>query len=106
MNFDVLSVADRIIVREAFRAGADEPFFPDWEFHALFGLERREVRFIADAWPTLSAQAQDVVLAVNNSLSTLLGYPHRSNDEWSKWISVDQQLLRDRFRRLAGSGLM
>jgi hypothetical protein len=43
MDFDSLSELDKAIVGQALRAAANGPFFPDWEFHALFGLERSEV---------------------------------------------------------------
>ena len=49
MNLDSLSDMDKAIVGQALRAAADGPFFPDWEFHTLFGLERSEVRAIADS---------------------------------------------------------
>jgi hypothetical protein len=69
MNFDVLSEADLEIIGQALHAAAHGPFFPDWKFHTLFGLDRSEVRRIADEWPKSSASAEDVTAAVNNSLN-------------------------------------
>lgn len=100
MDLNSLSSRDRAILGQALRAAADGPFFPDWEFHTLFGLQRSEVRAIANAWPNPAASSQDVELAVNNSLGNLLGYPHGQDAVWSQWISVDTQQLTDLFSRL------
>jgi hypothetical protein len=102
MDFDSLSEVDKSIVGQALRAAADGPFFPDWEFHTLFGLERSEVRAIAHAWPERSAPAEDIALAVNNTLNNLLGYPHGLDAMWSQWISVERQQLEALFSRLRG----
>ena len=72
---------------QGLHAAADGPFFPDGEFHTLFGLDRSEVRKIADEWPKCSASAEDVTTAVNNSLNNLLGYPHSEDAVWPQWIS-------------------
>jgi hypothetical protein len=100
MNFQILSEADKAIVGQALRAAADGPFFPDWEFHTLFGLQRTEVRAIADAWPEYSVTPEKLAQAVNNALNNLLGYPHGERAAWSKWISVDPQQLNELFCRL------
>ncbi|MGB9067819.1 MAG: hypothetical protein WCC21_04560 [Candidatus Acidiferrales bacterium] len=93
MNFEHLSDADRAVLGQALRAAADGPFFDDEEFHTLFGLTRSEVRGVADAWPNVEFQSEDVQLAVNNSLNNLLGYPHRQDSVWSEWISVNPRQL-------------
>ena len=102
MDFNSLSEHDRAIVGQALRAAAHGPFFPDWEFHTLFGLQRDEVRTIADAWPNLMASPEDIDLALNNSLNNLLGYPHREDAVWPQWISVDRRELDDLFSRIRG----
>ncbi|MFZ3214454.1 MAG: hypothetical protein WA192_00160 [Candidatus Acidiferrales bacterium] len=104
MDFDSLSDMDKTTVGEALRAAADGPFFPDWEFHTLFGLERTDVRAIADAWPRPAASHEDLKLAVTNSLNNLLGYPHGNEAVWSKWISVEPRELRELLNRLRGDG--
>ena len=102
MNSDSLSSVDKAIVGQALRAAADGPFFPDWEFHTLFGLERSEVQAIAAAWPEPTAYSREVERAVYNSLNNLLGYPHKKEAVWSQWISVERQQLEDLFHRLRG----
>ena len=102
MDFNSLSKAEKAIVGQALRAAADGPFFPDWEFHTLFGLERSDVRAIANAWPRCTASADKVALAVNNSMNHLLGYPHGEDAVWSQWISASPEELDGLLSRLRG----
>jgi hypothetical protein len=102
MHLERLSKSESRVVGEVLRAAADGPFFPDWEFHSLFGLEREEVRRIADDWPLPTAPPDDVVVAVNNSMNMMLSYPHRKHDMWEDWISVDQHAVNELFNRLRG----
>lgn len=100
MSLDHLANADKTVVGQALRAAADGPFFPEWEFHTLFGMERNEVRAVADAWPNVDHTNANVVLAVNNSLNNLLGYPHGQDSVWSQWISVERPRLDELLSRL------
>lgn len=102
MDFTTLSDHDMSILGEALRAAVDGPFFPDWEFHTIFGLHRSEVRAIAEAWPLQVASPEKTEQAVNNSLNNLLGYPHGEEAVWSQWISVDERQLCELFDRLRG----
>jgi len=102
-----LSDAERRIVQECLRATVEGSFFPDWEFHALFGLERGEVRRILSLWPRVDEADESVVIAINNSFNNLLGYPARNGDEeWPKFISVAREEVArifDKWKR-KGSG--
>lgn len=100
MHFERLSLRESQIVGEALRAAADGPFFPDWEFSTLFGLQRDAVRRIANAWPLPSIAPDEVARAVNNSMNLLLSYPHRKHDLWPEWISVDQTTFNELFNKL------
>jgi hypothetical protein len=102
MHLERLSKQESTVIGEALRAAADGPFFPDWEFHTLFGLERDDVRRIAKEWPLPLVPPEDVVLAVNNSMNMLLSYPHRKHELWAEWISVDQNAFNELFNRLRG----
>lgn len=102
MHLERLTEAESRIVGEVLRAAANGPFFPDWEFHTLFGLERQQVREIADRWPLPIIDPEVVTVAVNNSFNNLLGYPHRKDDVWSGWLSVDRPTLNDLFNHLRG----
>ena len=103
MDLDRLSDDDKALVGQVLRAAVDGPFFPEWEFHTLFGLMRSEVRAIADAWPNVDLTGPDAALAVNDSLNNLLGYPHGQDGVWSQWISVGRSQIAELFTRLRGS---
>ena len=75
---------DTDIVRSCLKAAVDGPFFPEWEFHTLFGLTRAEVRDVLHAWPAEPAYAAGGYdspahfqrVAIDNAMNNLLGYPH------------------------------
>ena len=99
-----LNAADREVVAQCLRAAVEGPFFPDWEFPILFGLERAEVRTVLAAWPGVDESQTTVRLAINNSFSNLLGYPHGREREWSRFISVSEDEVSrvfDRWRESA-----
>lgn len=60
------SSSDIQAFRESLLAAARGPFFPDWEFHTLFGLERSEVESIAESFSPDTPLTGDVALALNN----------------------------------------
>jgi hypothetical protein len=91
MSLSSLTAAEKQIVFECLVAASDGPFFPDWEFHTLFGLDRDRVRQIAAAAPNIDDSNEDVALAINNSMTNLLGYPHDQEAAWSNFISVSEK---------------
>ena len=89
MSLADLDEKEREVVRECLQAAVDGPFFPDWEFGTIFGIERNDVREVLSCWPALNETDESVVRAINNSLNNLLGYPTRNKNEiWAKFISV------------------
>jgi hypothetical protein len=89
-----LDESEREVVRECLRATVEGPFFPDWEFSIIFGLERDEVRRVLLSWPTLDEADESVVRAINNSFNNLLGYPAKNKREvWPQFISVSHAEL-------------
>lgn len=85
-----LSDREREIAGQCLKAAAEGPFFPDWEFHTLFGLDRDEVRKIAASWPDIDGKPSDVRLAIHNSLVNLIGYPHGLDRQWAAFISASR----------------
>ena len=83
-----LNQDDRDVVRQCLHAAVEGPFFDDWEFHTLFGVQRSEVRTVLSTWPDVDESDETVRLAINNSLGNLVGYPHRCESQWSQFISV------------------
>jgi len=91
LSLSDLDEKERDVVRECLRAAVEGPFFPEWEFHAIFGLEREEVEQILSAWPKLDESDNSVVTAINNCFNNLLGYPAENKDGiWPNFISVGQ----------------
>lgn len=87
MKLSNLSFKEREIVYECMKAAADGPFFPDWEFETLFGLDRNELKSIVNSWPNIDESDETVLLAINNSMANLIGYPHGKECEWKNHIS-------------------
>jgi len=77
------------VIRECLRATVEGPFYPDWEFGTIFGLQREDVKRILSAWPEINEADHYVVRAINNSLNNILGYPARNKREiWPQFISA------------------
>ncbi len=83
-----LSLGEIQVLRECLLASALGPFFPEWEFQTLFGLHRRDVLRIGEAWPTLIEPLENIGKAVNNACNYLLFYPHRKWNAWRYHVSV------------------
>jgi hypothetical protein len=83
-----LTEGEKHVVHECLLAAAEGPFFPDWEFHTLFGMERAELVEITAAWPAIDEDDEKVDLAINNAMNNLLGYPHERGDVWPEYVSV------------------
>jgi hypothetical protein len=99
------------VIKECIKAAAYGPFFihdgakddPYWEIHPLFGLTIDELREIADAFPNLDFENQNVILAINNSINHLLGYPHGCSEEvWKQYISVSKNELERIYLKWTG----
>ena len=99
------SISDVQAFKESLVAAARGPFFPDWEFHSLFGLDRAEVDSIANAFSLATPLSGDVALALHNSMGNLLGYPHGQEAAWSQWLSVTPAELRTIFSRWQASSI-
>jgi hypothetical protein len=90
MSLECLTPSEKQIVFECLVAAADGPFFPDWEFPILFGLERDEVRQIITRWPNINESSEETRVAIHNSMGNLLGYPHHQEAVWSRFISAPE----------------
>ena len=97
-----LTFEEQRIIGECLRAAADGPFFPEWEFQTLFGVERRDVAKVASDWPFADASSQTLSLSVNNSMLHLMYYPHRKWDAWEEFISVSPAEVERIFQKWRG----
>lgn len=103
MPLSNLDDKEREVVRECLRAAVEGPFFPDREFHTIFGLEREDVKQVLLAWPELDESDKLVVIAINNCFNNLLGYPASNKDEiWPAFISVSYRDLARIFKKWKG----
>ena len=92
---------DEELIRRALVAAVEGPYFPEWEFHALFGLSRDELRIVLDAWPSEPGSGirgyEDGAavrrVGVNNALNNLLGYPHGHDQQLLDEVGVGRQEL-------------
>jgi hypothetical protein len=71
----VLDNREREIIRCALIAIVEGPFFPDWEFQTLFGVDRSEMRDALAKFPALSTLNSIPSFSVNNALFFLTTYP-------------------------------
>jgi hypothetical protein len=96
MSLSRFNEVDRQVILECVRAAVAGPFFPRWEFYALFGLEHEELADIAFAEGPLDDSRDDVRLAIGGTLNNLTGYPHRKGrDVWDRYISASpEEVLR------------
>ncbi len=103
MPLSNLDDREQEVVRECLRAAVDGPFFPDWEFETLIGLDREEVRRVLLSWPALNEADESVVMTINNSMSNLLGYPIGDDlNAWPRFISVNRTELASIFDKWKG----
>ena len=102
MSLEQLSENERQIVLECLRAAYEGPFFPDEEFHTIFGLYRAEIGEVISSWPDIDESQLNVKLAINNAMNNLLGYPHRRQDVWAEYISVTAEEVYRVFSKWRG----
>jgi hypothetical protein len=98
------NTTDFQLYEESLLAAAHGPFFPDREFHALFGLDRADVEVIASTLSPSTPLTGDIALALNNAMNNLLGYPHEQDAAWADWISVTPAQLQAVFSRWRATG--
>ena len=100
----VFSEQESATIKSCLTAVAYGDFFPDWEFSTLFGVDRTAVQAIADAWPAVNTEDKAVRDAIVNSMNHLLGYPHRNEKEWQRYIVESPQTVKRVLERLLQLG--
>jgi hypothetical protein len=68
---ELLDRDDIALVRACLLASDEDPFFPDWEFQALFGIERSQLGDVRRRWPNVSLTEEAVYLSVINAIANL-----------------------------------
>ncbi len=100
---DELSEREKEIVKQCLRAAVEGPFFPEWEFHTLFGLRTDEARRALEAWPN-GKVTKDVRRAVVGAMNHLTGYPHGEEERWKSYIAAEPEEVRSILDRLMAIG--
>jgi hypothetical protein len=98
---ELLSADEIALVSACLRAAEEGPFFPEWEFQTLFGVERRELAEIRSRWPSISLDDDVAYLSVMNSVANLVGYPHGEEAALQKYVAGGEGKLERLARRLA-----
>jgi len=83
---EALSPTEIEIIRRSLKATVEGSFFPDREFHTLFGVDRAIVRTVYEAWSRQTVSDDEFVCAVKGSLNHLWGYPHDKADELAAYM--------------------
>jgi hypothetical protein len=94
-----LTEAEQKLVGACLNAAAKGPFFDEWEFESLFGMTRSHLREVAGAWPEVDDTEEIVRLAINNSFTNLLGYPHRMDDNLLEWVGATREEINHVFEK-------
>jgi hypothetical protein len=105
-----LTPEEQEVVRKCVLAVAEGPFISEGEFHTLMGLWRGEVTIIASRWPDLDEAEEDVQLAINNGMNSLLNCdgwqvadPETGAEPLQKWIGTTPEEVERIFLKWRGS---
>lgn len=100
-----LSDDEIALVRECLRAAVEGPFFPEWEFETLIGVDRVIVARVYTTWPDISVEPAEFSCAVLGSLNNLLRYPHGKSDKLKHYITSGIENIQPTLDRLITLGL-
>jgi hypothetical protein len=98
----LLNPDDIALVAACLLASDEGPFFPDWEFQTLFGVERGQLRKVRMRWPDVSLTEKTVYLSVMNSVANLLGYPHGEEQSLLRYVPEGPARIRRLGSKLNG----
>ena len=87
-RIDDLNDYESELVRQCLLAAADGPFFDDWEFKALIGLDWGKVRRLAQHWPAVNLHSHGLSNVAVNALHNLLGYPHGHEADVARFVGA------------------
>ncbi len=84
-------------------AAVEGPFFEEWEFQTLIGVERQELARLTRAWPEPERSFEESAGLVSGVLANLLGYPHGQAAELERRVgltTLELSALQGRLRAL------
>jgi hypothetical protein len=93
---DEISIISRCLI-----AAEEGPFFPEWEFETLFGVNRAEIRNVRLRWPNVSLKDEMVYVSIFNSLTHLIAYPHGDEKALQRYVPEGRSKIRQVLDRLS-----
>jgi len=96
MAFEQMSAQDQKVIGECLRAA---PIFLDEDLQTVTGVDETRFREVANAYPDVDGNEEDVLLAIHGALGNLLGYPHGMFKRWANFISISPEELALVFER-------
>jgi hypothetical protein len=103
MSLSNLTDTEKAVVYECLSCVAGgRVILHDQEFSTLFGLSVGEFLTIYNTWPNVDDSKEDVALAINNAMNTLLGYPHDYHERWHEALATPPVEVRRVFMKWRG----
>ena len=103
MSLKDLTEREKEIILECLKASINGPFFPESEFHTIFGVYPKEVKEVISNWPNVDEDEIAVRLSINNAMNNLLGYPDNCGKYWSEFITVSKKEIGRIFVKWKGN---
>jgi predicted RNase H-like HicB family nuclease len=98
---DELTEEEIKVLRECIKAAYLGPFFPDYEIHTLTGFTKGEIKELNEKIKYFDLGDEEQGSLINNVLINLLWYPHRQEENWLKYISVNKDGLLKIFNKFS-----
>ena len=89
------------IIKGARRAACEGPFFEDWEFQTLIGVDREIVCSVANDWPAQNIEDEVFDCAIHGSTVMLIMYPHGRRNELVQYIPGGIEALKNRKKTIS-----
>ena len=87
------------IIEQCLNAAVHDPFFPDVEFHTIFGLEREDVTRVARQWRQYVSYDREAKRAVSNAILDFLSYPHGCGERLAEYVTASWDELDSILKR-------
>lgn len=82
-------------IKICMEASCMEMFFPEWEFHTLFGMDRVDLKEAINLFPNLDCENEVHDAAMRNSLLHLVFYPHGCDKELKNMLNKDLKEIKN-----------
>lgn len=93
MQINKLKREEKKIIFECLNAVLAGPFIPEETFPTLMGIGKSDLKNIISVWPDIDENDYTVEVAIKNSLTLLIIYPHNCEKIWNDYISASKEEL-------------